>query len=274
MANPQTEYQNKNHILHGAVKIEASPDGSTGSWVDAGGVNGAKIKENLQVSKQEADNVAPEYVVTDQDADIEFTQIESMSEAVRAIIRGSIDTVENTPGTEVSGYTQDIAANSIDIDDFFEFDKQNGNGTEPSSISIAKDPDGSPISLAEGTDYLVAKNKQGKYGIVPISGSAWDVTEIQRITMTYTPNASRTVYSGGKATLPTFYIRFTNTNENNKIVRWNFPKVQIAEGFELAFKKYNEEDDRVTNPVKMKAIQDITRDQGKQLYWIEDEVTV
>jgi hypothetical protein len=93
--------------------------------------------------------------------------------------------------------------------------------------------------------------------------------------MDYTPSASRTIFTGGKSGLPEIWIRITNEDPNvgdGRLVKWIFYRCQLGKGIEIAFKKYNDENTKVENPISFNAILDVSRDAGKQLYeQINDE---
>ncbi len=265
MAMPQTETQNVNNILHGACKLEVSSDGI--SYVNAGALNEVKWTENLQVSKTEIQNVADTYSVTDQTVTIEALQIELFDEPVRLIMRGALDTVVTVAGVLVEDYLSVTASGSWNYSKFIAFDKQNGDGTQPTVNSVTGGTNG---ALVLNTDYFIMKDDDGIWGYYVID-SATVTTEAQTMTadIDYTPSASRTVYSGGVSTLPEIFIRITNEDPNvgsGRLVKWTFYKCQLGKGVEIAYKKYNDENDMVENPISFNAILDTTRDAGKQLY--------
>ncbi len=269
MGLPQTDYQNKNNVLHGACMLEVSSDGI--SWVNCGALNEVKFTENLQVSKIETDNVSDDYAVTDQTSTIEAVQLELFDEDVRAIIRSSIDTVVDVAGVLVEDYLDVTASGDWAYSKFIPFGKENASGLAPTINSIAGGTDG-PLVL--NTDYFVMKDGTD-WGYYVID-SATVTTEAQTMTvdMDYTPVASRTIHSGGMGTLPEFWVRLTNEDPNvgsGRLVKWTFYRCQLGKGYEIAYKKYNDEDDRDGNPIMFNALLDSDRTAGQQLYFITND---
>lgn len=263
MANPQTT-EKSTQILSGAVKIEVSSDSAFTAPVDIGAANGAKLTEELKISTLESDNVVDKDVVTEQKLTIEWEQLEILNEEALAIMRGSLDTVENTAASLVSGATQVIAA-GWDFSTFIPIDHWDGDGTAPTISTVVQ---ATATSLSSGTDYFLQQDAQGRWGIMIIDNATTDNTKAVTITYSYTPNASSKYYTGGGTSeVPHFYVRLTNEDEDGKIVRFTTLGISnITKGFELAFKKYNAEDSRVSMPVSVTTRQDITLTAGKQLY--------
>lgn len=75
-----------------------------------------------------------------------------------------------------------------------------------------------------------------------------------------------TISTGGRATLPDFEVRITNTDEDGNPIVFHAFKVSLDGGYALQFQDDNAEDPIVLNEVSMTAIPDITRDRGEQLY--------
>ena len=263
MANPQTT-ETTTQVLYGAVKIEVSSTSAFSAPVDIGAANGVKFTEELKISTLESDNSVDRDVVTEQKATIEWEQIEVLNEAALAIMRGSLDTTVNTPGSLVSGATQVLAA-GWEFSSFIPIDHWDGDGTAPTIASVVQ---ATATSLTEGTDYWLMQDAQNRWGIMIIDNATTDNTKAVTITYSYTPNASVAYYTGGGTSdVPTFYLRLTNEDEDGKVVRiTTLGTGNITKGYELSFKKYNAEDTRVPMPVSVTVRQDITLTAGRQLY--------
>jgi hypothetical protein len=243
------------------------------SWKNIGSVEALALKEDMVSTQLKGDNALEEKYVSEQKLTVSFNQREAASEDVRTILRGAFD-VSGTPvaAAQVVGYTgQAYAANETAADTFYPFTMQNGNGAVPTTISIVQDAAVTPVTLAAGTDYTVTK-ANGLWGVTFIAGGDYDPTKTEALTYTYTPYASQTTYSGGKTTLPYVMIRITNTDEDGKLVRFWAYKGAIDGGWDLAFKKDDDADPIVPNPVSMTFILDTSiATLGKQLWkWYQD----
>jgi len=267
MANPQTT-ETASQVLYGAVKIEVATASTFAGAVDVGAVNGAKLTEELKIATYETDNVVDRDVVSDQTGMVEFEQIQAFNEAARVIMRGTLDTVENVSGSLVTGATQTIYSGSWVYNQFTPIKNQNGSGATIAITSVTAATDG---VLAAALDYFLVKNDDGIYGIIIVDSSKV-TTQAQNIAIVYnyTPNASVNYFTGGKSVLTPFYMRLKNTDENGKVATWTMlGPCTINSGDEMAFKKYNADDARVSIPVKIKVRRDITLTAGKQL-WVKN----
>ena len=270
MAIPQTT-ENLTTEINGAIMLEVAEIGSD-VWYDAGAVNGAKFTENMQISKIESQNVSDRYLTTDQTATIEFEQLEIMNDNVRQILRSTLDNVVNTPATPVSAYNETVKSGSWNFNSPILLEKQNGNLALITPTSITGGVDG---VLTIDDDYFVGVNDKGQTIITPVDGSNF-TTESQDLVFVYdyTPTASRKVTSGGMSAVPEFQLRLTNTDPDNdgseRVLTWHFYRCQIGKGYELEFKKYNDEDPRVSNPVSINALLDSSRPANDQLYFMSD----
>jgi hypothetical protein len=264
MASPQTVETIANELF-GAVKIEVSSDGST--WYDYGAVDGAVFKDQKAYNTVESQNVEDRKILSDQMASIEFTQIEVINPDIENVVGGSLVTIVNVAAAPVVGASQTAASGSWNYNNFIKFDNQNGDGTIISVTSVTGGTDG---ALVEGTDFFVGQNDAGEYGIFIID-SLTVTTESQDMVIIYdyTPNASTEYHYGGKFDVDEFQLRLTNIETVagvRKSIVWTFYKCTLANESEFAFKKYNEEDTRVSVPIVVEGRKDVSRDAGKQLY--------
>lgn len=268
MAQAQTDYINKRHVLRGACIYSIREYGSSGTFLNLGALDGCKITENLQITTQETQNVADEYALTDQTGTIEGSMFETMFEDAREIMRNGIDLTTNVPGTPVVGGTQSVSSGSWSYEQFIPFTNKNANGTVPTNITVTASVDG---ALVEGTDFFVMYTDADGWGFYVID-SATVTTETQdlALTMDYTPASAREVTSGGVDVLPFFELKVTQVYPDGLNVEWLFYKCQIGAGQEFEFKKYNDEDDRLMSPITINAILDTSRTSGDQLYKLTD----
>ena len=275
MASPQTTETTAN-ILNGAVKVEVSATAAFVSPVDCGVANGVKLTETFKMPTLENDNAVDSNLLTDEQLDIEWEQVEILNESALAIMRGSIDTAVTTTATPVTNHEQDYAANGWDYNTFYAFDQisysgSNGAVAVPTNIELTQDPHGTPATLVLDTDYYVMQDTDGVWGVMVLDTATTDKTKALEFEFDYTPRASVKYYVGGGTTdIPSFYVRLTNTDETGKIVRYVTTGIgNITKGYEVAFKKYNADDTRVPTPIAVTVRKDITATAGRQLYYRE-----
>jgi hypothetical protein len=271
MALPQTT-ETTTQVLYGPVKIEVSSTAAFVSPVDIGAANGVKMSEGMKVSKLENDNAVDRKKVTEMVWSIEWEQNQYLNEAAKAIMRSGIDTIVNTADTPVTGHKQEYVANAWRADSFIPFDQISYSGVGgaiavPTNIVITQDTAGTPATLTADTDYVVGQGEDGRWGIFMVDNATVDPTKDLEIEFDYTPKASTSYYVGGKEDLGDFYIRLTNTDETGQIVQWvSLGKANLTKGEEIAFPKYNADDDRVKVPMAVEVTQDISLTTGRQLY--------
>lgn len=266
MATPQTT-ETITQEFFGAVQIEVSDDGIT--YLDMGAVApGTVFTENLVVSTVENENAEDRDLVTDQTGTLELQQIEIFDEDALDIIRGSLDVTENIAGTIVSSAAQVVASGAWNYNKFILIENQNGDGSIIVVNSLTGGTDG---ALVEDTDFYVGRNDAGAYGVFIID-SVTVTTEAQSMTFDYdyTPNATTRRHSGGLTDLDVFFVRLTNLETISgtaRTVQWVFFQCTLTVGTVLEFKKYNDEDTRVVNPMTFNIRQDLTKTVGKRLYY-------
>jgi len=243
------------------------------SWKNVGSIEGLKIKENIAATQLKGDNALEEKYASDQTISLSFNQREAASEDVRAILRGSFD-VSGTPvaAAIVNNHSYVISSGGWNYNKFIPFDYQNGDKSKITPGSVTLGVDG---AIVLDTDFVIVEREAGSgiWGIVIID-SLTVTTEAQSVTIVfdYTPNASQTIYSGGKTTIPYFMARITNTDENGKLVRFWLYKCSIDGGYDLSFKKDDDADPIVPNAVAVTGILDTSvATLGKQLWkWYQE----
>ncbi len=246
----QTTLQDLTAVLRGSGKLELSAYQASPSWVDCGSLSGLEVDEPLEVSKEENDNADADELVTKQEPIIKATLHESIRAAVWDLLRGSFDTKTVTAGTLVEGDIHTFAANTTNDDEIFLLTGQNANGNAQTINSITKDPDGTPVSLVDGTDYVQVKDAAGRWGVKFISGSAYDATKVIEVDYDYTPAASVKYVSGDKAELPWFMVRITTKNDGNPFYFTAY-KCKIRRGKKFTYAKDDDKDRRVKMPIEI-----------------------
>lgn len=264
MAFIPTDYKSEISVLRGACVFSARPYGSSGAFVEFGALDGCKITENLAISTEETQNIADRDALSDQTATIETVVFETQYEALREILRNGLDLITNVPGTPVVGGAQSIVSGSWSFLQFIPFIYENASGAVPTNITVTGSVDG---LLVDGTDYIVSFVDGLGWGI-QIIDSVTVTTEVQDIdlTMDYTPSVAREITSGGITVLPIFELKIENKYADDKNVEWLFYYCQLGNGDELEFKKYNDDDTRISAPMTINAKLDSSRSAGDQLY--------
>jgi len=255
-----------------AIALAADGGDAYVDWVNVGSITGLNPKENMTATQLKGDNAEEDKYVSAQSLTVALNQRESAREEVRAVVRGAFDTKITVAGAAVIAYTgQSYLANTLTEGVFVPFAKQNGDGSVPTSIVITQDAAGANTTLTVDTDYVVVKSSS-LWGVVFVSGSTFDATKTQGFSYTYTPNASISIHSGGKTSLPYFMFKIANTDENGKLIVIYGYKAAIDQGFDIKYKKDDDADPVGENPLQFTAIIDnnITA-LGKQLYHIYQE---
>lgn len=268
MSTYQTSVQDSTALMEGSAKVSIAVYAGSPSWLDVGIVENLAANEVMTISQRRGDNGVIDDHVSDHHGEITFDQVEALSEDARAIMRGTtFDTLSTVAADAVSGEDQVVQSGDWSFDGFIPLTGKESDGTEPTINSVTLGTDG---AIVLNTDYAVVEDPDGSgnWGIV-ITDSATVTTEAQTVTINtdYTPAASHTVKTGGLASgLPRFMIKMENLNSSGKYVRLTFYSVRIDQGTQFAFKKDNDADNIVRNPIKLMADFDLTKDQGLQLY--------
>jgi len=255
-----------------AIALAADGGDAYADWVNVGSITGLNPKENMTATQLKGDNAEEDKYVSAQSVTVSLNQRESALEDVREVVRGSFDTKTTVAAEEVAGYAgQQYAANGTAAGIFYPFTKQNGDGTVPTAIAITQDAAGADTTLTLATDYTVMKSGS-LWGVVFIAGGSYDPIKTQDFVYTYTPNASISIHSGGKTSLPYFMWKITNTDENEKLITIYGYKATIDQGFDIKYKKDDDADPVGENPLQFTSIIDTNISTlGKQLYHIYQE---
>lgn len=270
MAYPyQTTAQRKSAIRFGSCKVEIGDD--VPGLEDIGIVKNVVFTEELTFSDRGADNADMIRFLRKVRAMV-TGDMEELDLSVMFALRGEIDTYDTAAAAEVAGATQLVTAGNWGYNDFIKIENQMGDGTQPTVNSVTGSTDG---LLAEDTDYFIGQDERGDWGIFIIDST--DVTtESQDITIDYdyTPNASRTLESGGSGVEMTAkVVRLTNTDENGEILRLTLWKAYYDANHNITFQP-DEGEDPASNPFTLLGVPDTSKDAGKQVYEIYDEQSV
>jgi len=186
---------------------------------------------------------------------------------------GDLTTIEITTGTPVTlvhgdpDYPGQQVAIGAAKGKFIPFAQQNyagGSLIVPTGITVTKDPDGTPVVLVLNTDYVVGQNEFGQWGIIPTNTGAWDPTKVHEFIYTYTPKASTIIHQGGKTTIETKIVKLIHKEADGRQIVTTYWSAEFTEGGGLSYKKDGGAEIIDFN-VTLEAVQDITKDTGKQL---------
>ena len=261
-----TEVKCPGAIRIGSAKFEVGND--VDSLVDLGTMENVVFEESWTEIRRIGGNVGEiSREIRDHMAalggDLVEVELENLSK-----FRGGIDEYSATPGTKVSGADQVINAGAWAYNKFIKIEHQNSDGSEITVNAVTGGTDG---LLAANTDYYVGQNDKGEYGIFVID-SATVTTIDQAITIDYdyTPNASKTLKSGGKTVISPKVVRITNYNANDKKFEITVYKAYNSQGIRISLPNYNDDATAVC-PIRLQGVRDESRTLGDQLFIIVDE---
>ena len=269
------------------AQVLLTPSGET-TPIDLGAVN-STITAVLNYVENRVNTSNAGYLQTqirDMTMDLAFTLINLNSANVSKLGAGIFETV-TTAGTAVTtSPDQDIAAGWAD-DTKYDLDIQTSSSdstplraaSKPTLTSVELDPDGTPETLVEGTEYVLTENANSASGwsiqFISANMSTGSPTTLD-IRIDYastTPVERTTVYAGSTTELLTSgELTFRHTDENGLIRELNiFSQDPTSGGFQFNFKGANE-DATEEMPITLQARIDTSRTNGRQLMsWVVDE---
>jgi len=263
----QTTVKDSKTIRFGSGKLEVGA--TVGTLVDLGAMKGIKFTEELDKVSIMSDNAGEVYAgIRNHKATVEGDLIEINLTNLNTL-RGGIDTYATVPAAAVNGHSYVVASGAWKYNVFIELDFQNGDLSKITPTSVTAGTDG---LLTLDTDYVIVQDAgTGHWGIVVID-SLKLTKEAQTLTILfdYTPNAAKTLTSGGKLTITPNVVRITNTDANDKVFRITVYKATNAQGIELELQSDDAEDPNVV-PIKLEGVLDVSRIAGDQLFEIYDE---
>lgn len=262
----QTVIQNRESIPFGSVKFEMGD--SVDALVDMGVGQNANFEESWEETWLAPDNGAEELLGIRNHKCTFTMDLWEFDLAKFHNLRGGLDTLTTSPGTLVSGATQTVNAGSWHFNQFIRIANQNGDQSPIAVSSVSGSVAG---ALVEGTDYINGQNALGESGILVVASSAV-ATEDQVLTILYeyTPNAARTLSTGGLMTIRSKVVQLTNVGPTGKILRLRIFKATNGAGITLAFKADNAEEPNVI-PITFNGVRDSSRAAGAQLFEIYNE---
>lgn len=261
----QVTTPNTNKFIFGSCKIEVGE--TEGTLVDLGAASGITFTESFENREIEIDNYGKLNLGIQNHAVEASGDIFEFDLSKINLARGGIDTVETSAGTPVADYVWAFAANTIVLDRAIKFPYQNYDGSKPSIDSVTNDPTGTPVVLAEGTDYVMTKDSNGDWYITFITGWSGNVALVTNVQYDYTPKASTTLSTGGKYSTTSRVVRFTHTKSSGKKVILTIFAAKASGGMDLQFEA-DDSGSATTWNFAMTGELDTTRTAGKQLFSI------
>lgn len=142
-----------------------------------------------------------------------------------------------------------------------------GDGTEVGSIVVKTLAD---VAKVLNVDYSVGVDSDGFTCIARIAGGAFGDGDVVKVSYSYTPNANKTLKTGGSQTITPIELRFTNTNEDGKKWTMSIYKCFIKKGLDQSW--LNEDaTDLNSTPLSFEGKLDTSRAIKDQLFNIVDE---
>ena len=261
----QTTVQNSNTIKFGSGKFEVW---NGASYVNLGAMNGIVFNETWDQIVIKGDNVGEIKKKTSNHKCSVAGDIIEIDLANLNLIRGGIDIYAPVAGAIVNGASQLIVSGDWEYNDFIPFAHQNGDKTIIVITSVTGATDG---ALTAETDYFLVKRDDGIYGII-IKDSVAVTVEAQNVTIVYayTPNASKTLSSGGKTVITPYKLKVTNTNEAGQDFMIEVYKGSGNSGIVLTLQPDDSDAPNII-PIVIEGVLDATKSAGDQLFKITDE---
>lgn len=254
----QTTVQDSNSIRFGSGVLEVGD--TVGTLVNLGAMRGIEFEESWEVTKIMSDN-AGEILrrIKDHVASVSGELME-INLTNLALLRGGLDTYAPVAAEEVT-----VTAESITLYDTeaVRLANKQGDGTECSTIVVAG-------GYARNTDYVVAVDPAGYTTIARIAAGGISDGATVSVGYKYTPNASKTLSTGGLSTIAPKVVRITNYDEAGKKFEITVYKASNDQGIKLTLPE-DDSDDPALVPIKLVGSLDTTRTAGDQLFVIVDE---
>jgi len=266
---------NKTKIFLGSAEVwiadkivgEANP-----TFYPYGILSALAVTPKTTTVRPEAVNGRHDKYVTEESETVNFAMQELDPVGMKRAM-GDLTTIEYVTGAPVTLVPGDPVFPAQDIavgapkGKFILFSQQNyagGSLVVPSTISVVKDPDGTPATLTLNTDYVIGQNEFGQWGIIPTNAGAWDSTKTHQFIYTYTPKASTIIHQGGKTTIETKIVKLIHKEADGRQIVTTYWSAEFTEGGGLSYKKDGGAEIIDFN-VTLEAVQDFTKDTGKQL---------
>lgn len=262
----QTTVQKPTAVRFGSGKIEVGT--SIATLVDVGAIRNAVFTREFDKVEVMSDNAHRVLVgIKDEAAYLDFDMLET-DMTMLSTFMGGLDTLTPVAASPVAVTEEEHVLTGTTA---VRLTNKEGDGTEVSSIVVV---DASDNAATRNTDYVIAVDSAGYTTIARVAGSTVITDgDTAKVAYSYTPNSSVKLNAGGKVSLTDKVVRITNINESSKKFQVTLYKASIEDGWGYDFPADNSMDAGMIH-IKMKAIPDITRTLGDQLYEIVDEQAV
>ena len=179
---------------------------------------------------------------------------------------GGVMDISESAGAEVPSATYKIAK-GYSKETIYTLPGQNADGT---AQTISKVNDGTE-DLTADVDYVQVKGADGRWGIMLLSGAT--ATEELTVTYAYTPTAYVDAFMGDSVRqITSKMIRFSKEYGGKKF--WiDLFSAKATNGLQIGFPA-SSADTPMSIPLTITGELDVTRDSGKQLLRIHDEIGV
>ncbi len=263
----QTTVQEMDSIRFGSGKFEVY-DGA--AWVDLGAMRNIVFEESWDKVTVESDNAGPVRVgIKNHKAALGGDLMEFNLDNLY-LMRGGLDKLTNVAGILVPGALQTHVATEWTWNTFYPIENQNGDGSTITINSVKHNPGGGgEVAYAAGTEYTKV-NVNGVWGVVFHNAGGALIGHSPVINYDYTPNAHKTLSSGGYVTIDPVAVRVTNENEAGEMFRIEVYKAEIESGISITLPPDDGEDPAMV-PIKLEGSIDSTRTVGDRLFIITDE---
>lgn len=258
----QTTVQKSAAIRFGSAKVEVGA--SLATLVDVGAAENVVFYPKFDKVELESDNAGLVMCgVKNESVDISFDLME-VDLSVLNTLRGGIDTYSTVDASPVAVTDEEHVLTGTNA---VRLTHKAGDDTEVGSIVVT---DASDNACTRNTDYVIAVDSAGYTTIARVSDSTVLTDgDTAKVDYSYTPSSSVSLKTGGKSTISSRVVRFTNTDENGDTFIAIVYKAYIDDGLNYQFPKDNSFEP-VKLPIKMRGLLDTTRTAGDQLFAVTD----
>lgn len=263
---PMTSVQQANTITFGSGIFSVSPYGGAG-YINLGALRNIVFEETWTENRIMSDNAGViKKSITNQQASLAGDLMEIDLTNLN-LIRGGIDNYAPVAAAPVVGVSEVIVSGDWAYNTFIPLGHSMGDGTLITVTSVTGSTDGLLVVKVDYDNVLVG----GVTGIT-ITDSTTVTTLAQNMTIvyTYTPNASKTLSSGGKYTITPIAVKVVNTNVAGEDFIIEIYKAANANGITLNLQPDEEGNPNVI-PIKLTGDLDVVRTAGDMLFKVTSE---
>lgn len=248
-------------LYHGSGEVfiaDIVAAGAEPDWKPLGILSALSLTANRETAQPPAVNGKHDSYVVKETEDIALA-MQQLDPQLMDEVSGNLNVVEVETGEKVTGYEQTLQKKKKgEFESFSQqnFDTESSLPTKPQNI-VVKAGAG---TLTEDTDYIIAKDVFGRYGITLMS----DQTEALTATFDYTPAAKISIHTGGKTNVQPKMMKIENRQADGRKISITYYKVSLTSGGALTLKDDNSAD-LIDFNTTLTAEQDTDRPAGYQL---------